>query len=57
MSRGVESVGKVIFRKFAVNKIDYLRIEKSPSLGFFYRLVRQEKFRIAHSFQVRYYIL
>jgi hypothetical protein len=42
-SRSVESVGKVIFRKFAINKIKYLRVGKLPKSGFFYRLVRRSQ--------------
>jgi hypothetical protein len=38
--RNVKSVGKVIFRKFAINKIKYSRVGKYPKSGLFYRLVR-----------------
>jgi hypothetical protein len=39
VSANVEVVEKVIFYKFAVNRIKYLRVGKWPKSGFFYRLV------------------
>ena len=37
----VESVGKVAFHKFTLNKVNYLRVEELSRLGFSYRLVRR----------------
>jgi hypothetical protein len=40
LSHTVESVGKGICRKPAINTIKYLGVGKQPQAGFFYRLVR-----------------
>jgi len=39
LTLAVESVGKVAFHEFALNKINHLRVEKQPKSGFSYRLV------------------
>jgi hypothetical protein len=35
----VEAVEKIIFRKFAVNKIKHLGVRKKPNSVFFYKVV------------------
>jgi hypothetical protein len=36
INSGVESVGEVIFQKFVINKIEYLRIEEQAKSSFLY---------------------
>ena len=52
----VKSVGKVIFRKFAINETKHLRIGRLPKLGFFYSLVGLKIFGI-DIFQILSYIV
>ena len=39
----VEAVGKAVFQRLMLHKINYLRFEKRSRLGFFCRLVVSER--------------